>query len=598
MTVCYLDTDDEITDAVARLRTADDRRFIVVVPPGSRIATSRINFRLLAREAQERAVTIGMVSREAGVRSLAISAGMPAYGSVEEAEASLPGGTPGTQPVPTPSAPAPPSLTTGVALATPVEPMVAQARRMAGETPNVRVGQPVRSAGTPAPSVPYGQTPAAVDLEQTRVLPRSSAVGQAHHPPPVGTLPSAGWADDPRVAQGQRPSRPRGRSITRRLFGWGIRLAIIGSIVGGALYGAYLFLPNVTVSLTPVTEVAGPLTVEVTADPAVAVADPDAGVVPAEQVDIPLSATDEFAATGEDVTLTPATGSVRFTSENTLFEVPIPEGTRVFTSDDTQFVTTETVTVPKASFQSGPSNVNATIRAVRAGPAGNVNAGAIDNLPQAIAVQLVKVNNPDRTTGGSRAVTRTPTQADYDDAMAALENSIDDQLAAALDDPLTTPRGLVSYPGTVHRERVTVTPGESDVVGQPVETFTLTAESRGTFLAVNESLVMDVAVQRLEASISSDVRLFTDSVAATAGEGRIVDGRIVYQASATGEQYRALDQGALVDSIRGKSITDARAILAAFGGVDITPWPDFIGTVPDDPRRINLTILQPERSTP
>ena len=44
MTIWYLDNEDEITDAVARLRQADDESVVFVVPPGSRIATGRINF--------------------------------------------------------------------------------------------------------------------------------------------------------------------------------------------------------------------------------------------------------------------------------------------------------------------------------------------------------------------------------------------------------------------------------------------------------------------------------------------------------------------------------------------------------------------------
>ena len=52
MAVWYLDNDDEITDAVARLRGADEERVVFVVPPGSRIASGRINFKLLAREAE------------------------------------------------------------------------------------------------------------------------------------------------------------------------------------------------------------------------------------------------------------------------------------------------------------------------------------------------------------------------------------------------------------------------------------------------------------------------------------------------------------------------------------------------------------------
>src|SRR4051794_3329000 len=86
MSVSYLDVQDEITDAVTRLRAANDKRVILVLPPGSRIGTSRINFRLLLREAQQHGVSLDVVSGEPGVRALAASAGARTFGSVGEAE--------------------------------------------------------------------------------------------------------------------------------------------------------------------------------------------------------------------------------------------------------------------------------------------------------------------------------------------------------------------------------------------------------------------------------------------------------------------------------------------------------------------------------
>ena len=85
--IVYLDVDDEITSAAARIRGADDRRVALVVPYGSRLATSRINFRLLAREAQSRERRLSIVAGDAGTRALAASAGLPAFGSVGEYEA-------------------------------------------------------------------------------------------------------------------------------------------------------------------------------------------------------------------------------------------------------------------------------------------------------------------------------------------------------------------------------------------------------------------------------------------------------------------------------------------------------------------------------
>ncbi len=48
-----------------------------MLPAGSRIATSRINFRLLAREARERSRRLAIVAPEASTRALAASAGCP-----------------------------------------------------------------------------------------------------------------------------------------------------------------------------------------------------------------------------------------------------------------------------------------------------------------------------------------------------------------------------------------------------------------------------------------------------------------------------------------------------------------------------------------
>lgn len=578
MTVCYLDVDDEITDAVARLRTTSDRRFILVLPPGSRVATSRINFRLLSREAQEREVVVGMVSSEPGVRALAISAGMPAYARVDEAETSLEWPADDQAQALLAARDAPPAL--------PTEPMVEQARRAAG------------------PSLPSARISQDAGLEATRILPRSGAsvgvagggpvsVGAASRGPANGGVATrAGAQSDPSPVR-QRP-RADGRTMVSRLVG----LAVVAAVLGGVLYAAYLYLPNVSVSLTPMSRPAGPVSVEVTADPAVAVADPGSGIVPAERIDVPLSATDQFAATGSEVEEIRATGSVRFTSENTLFEVPIPEGTRLTTTDGAAFETTLGVTISQASFQSGPSTVKAPVRAVDPGPAGNVEAATITALPQPIVAQLVRVTNPQATSGGERVETLVVTRADYDAAVAELQQVLDSQLASALADPETTPRGLRLFPETAAREQPTMDVAAGDLVGQAVEVFSLSAASRGTVLAVEESAIAEIAADQLAASMAPGARLFPDSVVTTMGEPRIVGGRIVYEVEAAGQLYEPIDHSELVAAIRGRTVSEARAILDSYGSVSITPWPDFIDTVPDDARRIDLTVLEPQQRSP
>src|SRR6186997_2097821 len=87
----YLEVDDEITSAAARIRAAEQDRLAVVLPYGSRVATSRINFRLLSRDATEHDKQLAIVSADSATRALAASAGLAAFASVAEYEASLAG---------------------------------------------------------------------------------------------------------------------------------------------------------------------------------------------------------------------------------------------------------------------------------------------------------------------------------------------------------------------------------------------------------------------------------------------------------------------------------------------------------------------------
>lgn len=92
--ILYLDVDDEITTAVGRIRAATEDRLVLVLPQGSRLATSRINFRLLAREAEMGGRRVDIVATDPAARALAAAAGLAVHASVaafEMALAGLPG---------------------------------------------------------------------------------------------------------------------------------------------------------------------------------------------------------------------------------------------------------------------------------------------------------------------------------------------------------------------------------------------------------------------------------------------------------------------------------------------------------------------------
>jgi len=89
--IIYLEVDDEITSAAARIRASDAARIAVVLPYGSRVATSRINFRLLSRDALTHDKRLSIVTGDPATRALAASAGLAVFASVAEYESATAG---------------------------------------------------------------------------------------------------------------------------------------------------------------------------------------------------------------------------------------------------------------------------------------------------------------------------------------------------------------------------------------------------------------------------------------------------------------------------------------------------------------------------
>lgn len=526
--ILYLDPEEEITGAVARIRAAEGDAVVLVLPPGSRIATSRINFRLLEREARAKGLDLVCVSDEPGVRALAISAGVPAYDSVAHAEAGL------------------------------VE-FARQDERLAART-----GEAVRRT---APA------------DGTRVM----------------AVPSATDADDELVfAAGGRDSGRQRRRRRRSRFAPLAAILLLVALVGVAAYGAYLFVPTASITLRPDLAAVGPISSEVIADPLVAVVDPGNGVIPAETIRVPLAVTGQFNATGSQVSTSRATGSVRFRSTNTVVEVPVPAGTRVATADGTAFETTAPVTVPRAVFDTGtPGTVEAPVRAVRAGPRGNVAGGQITVAPSALAEQQVSVNNPQPTSGGARTEQPVVTRADFDAAVEALGPQLELQLSAELLDPTLVPLGLTLFPASARIGETAPSDQPDDLVGAVAESFTLGLTAVATVLAVDESLVDQVALEQLRALVPAGAQLLEGSLEVSHAPGTVAAGRIAFAASADGQAYRLPNRAAVLDEVRGKTVSQARAIMDSYGEVEVSVWPEFIDRLPDQASRINLIIVPP-----
>jgi hypothetical protein len=551
--VIYLDVDDEITSVASRIRGVDGGRVAVVVPPGSRIATSRINFRLLAREALAQGRRLAVVAPDGASRALAASAGLPVFGSVGEFES-----TAASAEAPAvATAPGPASAEEGTILIPPA----------AGEVAATNGDGPVRTG--------------------VRELPREPGM-------PGDARPSAGGrpADVP-VADRRISARAgRGRGIVLPLIAGLVVLALVVGAVAG-----YVLLPSATVVVTPRVEALGPVSFEVRADPSATSVDETGGVIPATRLSFDLTATDTFRATGARVEKEAATGSVRWTNCDPTASYRIPAGAVVRTRTGIRFATTESVFLPVAALRGGGPNVtvdrqsNSTgIKAVDPGPDGNVDANAITVPPANYNGNVIRVTNPEPTSGGVSESFPKIAKKDVDGALAALRKKLSSELDAKLGEPDSVPQGTTVFPDTAKLSTPEPDVDPNNLVGAEQDTFELTLTATATVVAVDEAPLDDVAAARMRSSIRAGHTLVEGSITSQVGKPDVNGETITFPVEASAKQVATLDAQVLREAIRGRSVDDARAVLESYGAVDITTWPGWVDSIPTLDQRLELRI--------
>jgi len=602
MPIHYLDVDDEVTTAVARLRSSAEPHVALVLPAGSRLATSRINFRLLAREAAARDLQLAIVAPETAVRAIAIAAGVPAYatvGSYEEALADEAAQEARERRRMTGDA-----SFSGAAGRRPAD-GAAMDQRQASPSGRSPEGSSPATPGVASRGLPLDASDAIQGQETNR---RADGEGPGRGARAAGEVAAEGAVEgsvDGASRMGARsagalPVAPRVHEPPRRRRARLVPFAVLLLLVlaaGGA--AAYVVLPSAQIVVTPVAVAQGPIQLRVTADPAASSVDEAHLVIPAQQVSLPLAAQGTFPATGQKVTQVAATGSVTFVSNDTIDPVTIPAGTTVATPDGVQFITSGTVVTPRATVNGTtitPGRATTGIIAVAPGPAGNVGPHTVIVVPTRLEAFQVTVDNPSATSGGSRTVTKVISQQDYDAAVTQLTSQIDTQLATGAANPSPAPIGATVIPATATLGNVVTAPAADALVGVAGSSFQLSATAIGSVLAVSEQPLAGLASSYLGAQVPAGWSLFTDSVHTSVSDPIVQDGHVLFTVTAQGERWRAVDPAALLAQVKGRSVAEARTILAQYGEVSITTWPSYVTTIPTLDARVSLTVASPKRA--
>lgn len=473
---------------------------------------------------------------DAAARSLAAEAGIAAVASVAEARSLAVGAMPAS----------------------------------AGTAPERARISVVRGERRPVAPVPQPAEPAArppVDrFDETRPVPVAA---------PAIAPPRA----RPRTAARRRPE-------ARRLPGAAVAALLLLVLLGGVA-GAAVVLPGATVRIVPAAQAIGPFSYDV----ALPVAGTEQGT---------LTASADGTATGEDVQLVAATGTVTFLNY-TYVVVEVPQGTKVSAAGGTVvFTTTERILVPAGDQPNPfgpivPGEGSVGIVAAEAGKGGNVPAEAIDSVERRIDSRLKgfpsqtgrRVINPDATAGGAENHRTKVEQADVDAVVKAVREDLAAQLARII---AADPTRL--YPAAAASEPQVTVPG--DLVGA-VDTPTFTLQ--GTLAYAQPYVAQADAVAAARAMLDADpgavpagMDVLPDSVHVTLGNGTVDGSTITVAATVTAAAAARLDADRVRDLVANRSPEAARAALASLGTASVELWPGWVNEVTGVRWRIDVKL--------
>ncbi len=382
---------------------------------------------------------------------------------------------------------------------------------------------------------------------------------------------------------GQRRTKWRRPKATPR---WGKRLSwgerIFGAFVflvalSALLAVALLIVPGAEITLVLANE-AVEATVQIQADPELEMIDYEAGQIPARVVQVQIEGKAQIPVSGtKDAPDQPARGLVFFVN-NINQPVTVPEGTVIATSTGStiRFTTVEEVTVQGTVGAVG----EAEAVAVDPGPSGNVRANLINMIEGPLSLQ-VRVTNPEPMEGGSVKQVGMVTTADQERLKGVLvqqlQQAVYSQLSGLLEEGEFLASESVAMDHVVTEEYDTPVEEQADVLTLEMEVM-----FRGT--AVDEENANALIWAALEAVASEGFALASQGLQYQRGEiTDVEDGKVSFVMKGTGSVMAEVDEGAIKEAIRGKSLDLAEEYLSQnlrleeAPVIEVTPtWPGRI----------------------
>ncbi len=576
--VLYLDTDEDITSAVEKLKASEGSDVQVVVPKRSTLLSSMINLKLLKKAADEHKKNLVLVTTDrlsthlAGRVGLPVAAKLGAQANVPEANVKEPeasdvidGGTEETGK----------SEDTAALAAVGAAAAGAKAVKAAGDDKGEAEG-----AGDDK-----GEAEGAGDDEMSlpNEKPADSEKAAATAAPAVTTKAVGDSKEKPKAKAKKGTHIPDFNAMQKKVLWAGIAVAVV---VG-------LFILNFLMASAKVTIFAKgsnvPATATFTADPAATSSDVPGGVLKAQALTSSKDLSSQVAATGSKDVGTKAGGTMTINNSYDSVARSLPAGTR-FTAQGKTFLSNQAVTVPGAGVSGGhvvPGSASVSVTAETAGDGYNLapTSYVVGGQPSQVT------GSGGQMSGGTSKKVKVVQQSDIDGAVAEMLSKDKEGGQKELADRAES--GSVMINETFVQTPSNITPDTP--VGSEADNVTVKMTAKYDALAVSKSDLDAVLKADIAKQVGPENEVYDTgaSGAKFTVDKKTANGGMQITVASTGSAGPKFDEDQIAKDIAGKKYGDANEHLTNMKGVDhavINISPSWNTRMPRRAGKINVQV--------
>lgn len=330
-------------------------------------------------------------------------------------------------------------------------------------------------------------------------------------------------------------------------------------------------------------------------------ATPDSQTLPYQEVSVTDTASQTVAATGSQQVEDHASGTITIYNAFSTSEQRLIANTRFETSGGLIFRIHSPVVVPGYTMEAGvksPGTVTATVYADQAGDTYNVPASnfTIPGLTNATQHRLIYAQSIASMTGGFIGMQAVVDPTLRSQTVTDLESSLDRSLRAKI--TAATPEGSLVFDDSV---TITYTENPDSIQGSGA-VISVSGAAIAPAFEENDLAHQIGATNTVSYSgplSIKDPAALTVTVNPTSAIG--TETPLTVSVSGTADLLATFDEGALAKDLAGKNKGDIQNVLPnypAISAIDVKIYPFWISSLPSDPSKIEISLVNASTTTP